>query len=390
MLANSAHMQKVNIEYEIIKWFKSVSFASFCEEISKEVIGQENLKLVLAEVRSYIEGLVCGSAEGGNSHNIMIAAPSGTGKTETFRALKKYFEKHIPGFLVTRYDMSSVTAAGFKGAEPVDILAPYFEAGFKDAFGICFLDEFDKKIMPSYSERGNNTNAEVQSQLLTMIEGGDVYNKRGAMINTENLMFIGLGSFNFYREKRSAVPRRVGISPNGRSFEDAESGHFSDITLEDLINAGALYEIVGRFCNLINYDRLCTEAVKGMIDKIMKRECDTMGVDICLDDSAMDELVGISSDSRLGCRYIYIRLHEALMKGYCRALLNQPDGNGIVLHIHKLDDISCEYVPYPKEYLEYEQSYISDLERKVSESDAMGEMTEDEKSLLDYIWGNWE
>ncbi len=238
MTKTTIDKQYVNMEYTILKWLKSVSYVDFYNDISQRVIGQEGLKILLAEVRSYIEGLVYGTSKDAR-HNVLLAGYSGSGKTETYKALADYFAKHIPGFVVSLYDVSNLTAAGFKGAEPTDVLTPYYQLGFTDVFGICFLDEIDKKMAPSYASTGNGTeniNKEVQSQLLSMLSGGDVYNKRGLKINTERLMFIGMGSFNCFRRRREKVHRTIGIvTTQDREKEEVEHDHFSHITLVKII-----------------------------------------------------------------------------------------------------------------------------------------------------------
>lgn len=75
---------------------------------------------------------------------------------------------------------------------------PLLEEG-SDGTGIVFLDEFDKKLLPSYSSQGENINAAVQSQLLTMIEGRIIRINRYE-IDTNKTMFVGLGSFDEYRK----------------------------------------------------------------------------------------------------------------------------------------------------------------------------------------------
>ena len=129
---------------------------------------------------------------------MMLTAPSGAGKTETYRAIKQYFGIYAPSLPVYIRDASSITATGYKGSDPAYIVAPLCHTGLHRPVGLVFLDEFDKKILPSYNAHGENTNAEAQYGLLTIVEGSDVEIKdRGRIlrVNTDKVMFIGLGSF---------------------------------------------------------------------------------------------------------------------------------------------------------------------------------------------------
>ena len=93
-------------------------------------------------------------------------------------------------------------------------------------FGICFLDEFDKKLTPSYSAHGNNTTAETQSNLHTIVEGSRITNNKGRTIDSSRLMFIGMGSFNLFRSTKSKTPHKIGFGEDLPS-KTVESIHLS-------------------------------------------------------------------------------------------------------------------------------------------------------------------
>ncbi len=392
MLAKTVK-QNVCVEYQIFKWLKTVSFADFYGEISKRVIGQdEALSLVLAEVRAYIEGLVYGQSTGTNRHNLIIAAGSGAGKTETYRALRDYFRDAIPGFMVTIYDVSGLTAAGFKGQEPSDVLLPYFRARMADAFGICFLDELDKKIAPAYSSTGENINAEVQGQLLTMIEGGDVYDKRGMKVNTEHMMFIGLGSFSAFRQTREQTPRRVGILAGNEREEEAErNDHFAPLTAEDMVEAGGSWELLGRFSSIINYRKLDRTAIRRIIEKTMQHEANVMGIDLDVEEEAVDELTEIVEDSKFGCRFIYSKLHSIIMRTYSNALLEMPEDSQMTVKIHTLDDVSYKFTAYTPEDKQNEEEFIAKLKAKEETlKEEAAKAPDDDDNWMNDLIGLWE
>lgn len=377
---------KLTIEAQIYNWIRNVTFSEFYNEISKRIIGQDKMLCkILAEVRSYIESLIMSDEKKcGNRHNIIIAAGSGTGKTETYRALRDYFEIHIPGFLVTIFDVSSLTASGFKGCDPSDILLPYYRAGQTKAFGICFLDEFDKKINPSHSSTGENVNAEVQSQLLTIIEGGIIYNKHGAKISTEHMMFVGLGSFGVFRKNRSEAPRQIGIMKDDeRSKENEKRDHFSPLEMEDIIEAGGSWELLGRFSYIVNYNKLSKEAIKKVIHKATQDEADAIGIDLTLEDKAINELTEISINSKFGCRFIYSKLHNTIMDAYMQALCELPKEHNILINIHSLGNVTYAFIPYTDKEKHDEEIFQAIFEREDDEN----EVPED--WINDFI-GKWE
>ena len=132
-------------------------------------------------------------------NNMILAAPSGSGKTETYRAFKDYFKKRIPALRLTISDVSNLTATGYRGAEPSSIVEPFLGCGL-EPIGIVFMDEFDKICTPSYNANHGDVHLEVQHNLLTLVEGSRVETKQG-YVNTNKLLFIGMGSFDQFRKR---------------------------------------------------------------------------------------------------------------------------------------------------------------------------------------------
>ena len=102
----------------------TTSYKSFRGEIARRVKGQQELDKVLINVYNYFENIHKGEK---TKNNILIAAPSGCGKTETFRALREYFKTAIPGLPIGQIDMTSITEEGFKGSDTKAVIAPLFD-----------------------------------------------------------------------------------------------------------------------------------------------------------------------------------------------------------------------------------------------------------------------
>ncbi|WP_097076648.1 P-loop NTPase family protein [Pseudobutyrivibrio ruminis] len=111
------------LKEQIRKWLSNVKLEEFCAEIESKVIGQKTINRILANIHSY---LYCVAYNKPINHNMLLAAPSGTGKTETYRVIKAYFKNHIPLLPVNIFDVSQVTPTGYKGEDVKNILAPYF------------------------------------------------------------------------------------------------------------------------------------------------------------------------------------------------------------------------------------------------------------------------
>ncbi|MCR5145192.1 MAG: AAA family ATPase [Lachnospiraceae bacterium] len=305
------------IVLKIREWLDSTAFNSFCQEITKEVIGQEETKKILANIYNFLECIAYGKR---HNNNMLLAAPSGCGKTQTYRALKKYFKEQIQGLSISQVDMTSVTEEGFKGKNTSDVVADLFNRPKDNGVGIVFMDEFDKKLIPSFSGKGSDVNAAVQNQILTLIEGRKIrpYNdKIPVEIDTNNTLFIGLGSFDSCREKKQIVVHHMGF---GQENEDGED-HYTEITREDMISLGGSYELIGRFSMIINYHKLDRAAVEKIIDKALAEEIENIECDIELSDTMRQHLFD-NSNSKYGCRLLKSIIHDNVMDGYLQLLEN--------------------------------------------------------------------
>lgn len=177
-----------------------------------------------------------------------------------------------------------------KGKDTNDIVREVYEQGDKSGIGIIFMDEFDKKLIPSYTSGGNDVNAAVQAQILTLIEGRKVDFKEGSL-DTNNTLFIGLGSF------ASAT----------------ESDHYHAISRDEMIDLGASYELLGRFQILANYYRLSEDAVEGLIQRFVEKTSDSIGVTVKITPEMKEELHTLAN-GQYGCRMLENTITDRAME----------------------------------------------------------------------------
>ena len=281
--------------YAIGEFLNRVSLKEFCEAIGERVIGQENLEKVCYNVYHYLE-----LVSRGNKKNLpfILAAPSGCGKSETYRAIKEYLKKNMR-FLPCEYvDSSALTETGFRGDDPVIIVKGLLQRYESNGIGIVFLDEMDKKIIPSYTSNGSNVNAAVQHGMLTLLEGRQVSIKGiNGSVDTGNTLFIAMGAFDFLRnEKDEETSITIGEKKKKRE-------HFSDITREEMLEAGAINEFVGRFSSIVNYHKLNEEAIRKIIDLNVRDMENEFMVKIDVDESVYNAVFKVSN-GKFGCRTI--------------------------------------------------------------------------------------
>lgn len=316
-----------DLKLSIKEWLGRVPFTEFRNTIHKDVIGQDNLDLILANVYNYLTNVALGNPV---NNNMLMAAPSGCGKTETYRSLRNYFKTEIPELTISQVDVSVITEEGIVGAGSSILVDELMENG-TNGYGIVFMDEFDKKLIPSFAE-GANTSAAVQNQLLTIIEGREVPfilngQPTGYYIDTSNTMFIGLGSFNESREqKKNAEKNNLGF---GARTQDNDM--FDEITREDMIKMGASYEMIGRFPLIVNYHKLSEEAVDKIIDKTLETLRLAYQLPIELDADMRTQLHEFANGV-YGCRMLDSSIRDQVIKQYTAWLIGGCKKKKIVIH----------------------------------------------------------
>ena len=378
---------KTKLERQIEHWLDTVNYKEFNSEIASRVIGQPELNLVTANVYNYLSNIVDNDYKQTTcDSNMILAAPSGSGKTETFRALKEYFSTYIPALPIYKYDLSQITSAGFKGNDAIDILAPFYDLGFMNAIGLVFLDEFDKKLKPSFAGGGMDVNEDAQCNLLTMIEGSTVCNKNGQMVDTSRLMFVGLGSFDSYRKMREDKPRVIGYEANNDS---SEVSHYEPLTKEDIVKHGGTNELVGRFKYVINYGELTDEAVDKIVAEVVKKSSISFNCDVILSDKIQEQLRE-DARSKFGCRGIASTIDSLLLREYSLSLLEENEENHDVLVVTLVDKTTSTHVwrPFTEEEIDEMSSYMT-IDRNDSEK-SCPDLTDDEWKTLDQIQKDYD
>lgn len=305
----------------IREWIKENTYYDFYEAISSRVIGQENLKIVLTNIYMYIKSIADGKKISRN--NFILAAPSGCGKTETYRAIKEYFKEYIPSLPISLIDTNRITSEGFFGKN-TNFIVKDLKSSYPNGIGIVFLDEFDKKLIPCHSSHGDNVNGQIQGQLLLAIEGVELDG-----IDTNNTMFIGLGSFNVVREMK-AQRRKVTKFGFGQDSGCSDYDHYSRITREDMIELGASYELIGRFTSVIDYDRLSYEAIDRIIDLRLKEISDEFEVPISVSDE-MRRLIHENANTEFGNRMIRSLIVDGVVPAKAEMFMNGIEAKEIVV-----------------------------------------------------------
>lgn len=372
---NNAAMISKMAKKQIYDWIATDPYMEMLSYVQSRVMGQEDIVSVVTNIYTHLRRMIGQTLNmrmqtRSGSNNMLLCAPSGCGKTETYRAIKDYFADRIPLLAVYVVDVSSLTPAGFRGSEPSSVVAPLVGYG-SEPIAIVFMDEFDKICTPSYTADHSDMHLEVQHNILTMVEGSRVETARG-VVDTKNILFIGAGSFDGFRKVRESNEKsEIGFQKD----ENKKSDHYAPVTRENIITAGGCYELIGRFSYIVNYHPLDKEIVLNIINRNRELIANDFGCELILERKALNELCE-QAGSKFGCRLLDSLMRDPVLKAYGDALQSDTYGDVLVITLKDLDTYSYDFRDYtPEEMKEpameavyndlYNSAAMSNIEQQI-------------------------
>lgn len=271
---------------------------------------------------------------------ILVAGPTGIGKTETFESIAEYLKVPFANYAVT-----TLSDTGLVGKDVDDILKyVYFKADGnieKTKKAIIILDEIDKIAI-----RGNEASQlSVQQNLLKLLEGHtfDVQKSEysnAILIDTRFMSFVGCGAFpSLFEEKK-----KIGIRSN-------EVEQQKNPTLQDFFRFGMIEELMGRFgqihiykplTDLERYQVLTVSKISPFIIKQQQFQ-KNFNVSLNAEPSYYDAILESTKNSSIGLRSLKTTVNRSLLR-LENQLLKEPG-------IYKDAIVSQETVKDAKQYI---------------------------------------
>ncbi len=320
-------------------WLNRTSYTEFHRAIERQVIGQEALEDITLSIYHYIENL---ADKKYTNDSILLCAPSGCGKTETFRAVQRYLQQTMDWLPCYQVNMANITQAGFKGDDPSTVIKPLFRHWQTKGRAIVWIDEFDKRMFPCIASDGEDVNASILSSILTILEGCEIEDTKPdsnitRRICTSNTLFIAMGAFDYIRKGKKALNNKHTIGFDNETPEEID--HYEDITREDLYDFGGIPEVIGRFGTIINFHPLSEEAIRKIINKMSNEETYELGHIIKIEEDTIQKLIE-ESNSKYGVRLTKSVIHNRAMKLYKQVKKSELDESSIFILSESGDKIA--------------------------------------------------
>ena len=315
----------VQMPEEKIMETESSNLASLQSNLEKEVYGQN---MALTEIVDKIVVAQAGlKSENKPVGSFVFMGPTGTGKTETAKALAKHL-----GVKLLRFDMSEYQE---KHSISKLIGSPPGYVGFEENAGqlITSIQESPNAVL--LLDEIEKAHPDVMTVLLQVMDNGVITGSNGKQADCRNIILI----LTTNAGAESAEKNAIGFGAQEKDYSDADLKKF------------LTPEFRNRLDGIITFNKLARETITKIVIKFvdeLRAQVKDKGIKIKIDKESTSWLITKGFDSKMGARPLQRVIDKEIKRDLAKMMLFGDLKNGGVLSITVQDD-KLLLVATPKE-----------------------------------------
>jgi len=249
--------------------------------------------------------------------SFVFMGPTGTGKTETAKALAKHL-----GVKLVRFDMSEYQE---KHSVAKLIGSPPGYVGFEENAGLLITKLQETPNCVLLLDEIEKSHPDVSTILLQIMDNGTVTGSNGKVADCRNIVLI----LTTNAGAKDAEKNQIGFGSQEREYEDKELKKFFPP------------EFRNRLDGVITFGKLSKETMIKIVGKFMlevKEQVKGKGIKIRISDDAIDWLVDKGFDSKMGARPLHRVIDKEIKRPLAKRMLFGDLKQGGILNIGVADN----------------------------------------------------
>ena len=304
----------INMPTERIAEQESENLVNLESNLRHEVYGQDTaLTEIVDKILVSQAGLKSDNKPIGS---FVFMGPTGTGKTETAKALAKNL-----GVKLVRFDMSEYQE---KHSVAKLIGSPPGYVGFEENAGLLITKIQESPNCVLLLDEIEKSHPDVSTVLLQMMDNGFITGSNGKVADCRNLILI----ITTNAGAQDAEKNQIGFGTQEKTYEDKELKKFF------------APEFRNRLDGVVTFTKLSKETMIKIVGKFMlevKEQVKEKGIKIKITDEAIDWLVDKGFDSKMGARPLQRVIDKEIKRPLAKIMLFGDLKNGGVLTIDSSD-----------------------------------------------------
>jgi len=315
----------VQMPEEKIMETESSNLATLQENLEEEVFGQD---LAITEIVDKIMVAQAGlKSENKPIGSFVFMGPTGTGKTETAKALAKNL-----GVKLLRFDMSEYQE---KHSISKLIGSPPGYVGFEENAGLLITTIQESPNAVLLFDEVEKSHPDVSTVLLQMMDNGFITGSNGKKADCRNLILILTTNAGAQEAEKNAI----GFGSQQKDYSDKD------------LNKFFTPEFRNRLDGIITFNKLGKDTMVKIVTKFideLRSQVKEKSIKIKLDKESINWLIAKGFDNKMGARPLHRLIDKEIKRPLAKMMLFGELKNGGTLSV-TTDDDKLVLIAAPKE-----------------------------------------